>query len=101
MNWKDDLWTLKNELPMSVGTQYAAREEWKRLQQCVNWELQDVQAECRKGRGNRDQVANIRWIIEKAREFQKNMYLYFFDYTEAFNCVVTTKCGKFFKRWEY
>ena len=86
---------------MSVGTQYAAREEWKSLQQYVNLELQDVQAGFRKGRGTRDQIAKICWIIEKAREFQKNMYLYFFDYTKAFDCVVTTNWGKFFKRGEY
>ena len=57
---------------MSVGTQYAAREEWKSLQQYVNLELQDIQAGFRKGRGTRDQIAKICWIIEKAREFQKN-----------------------------
>ena len=56
---------------MSVGTQYAAREEWKSLQQYVNLELQDVQAGFRKGRGTKDQIANIRWIIETARVFQK------------------------------
>ena len=72
-----------------------------RLQQYMNWELPDVQAAFRKGRGTRDQVANICWIIEKAREFQKNIYFCFIDYTEAFDCVCTTNCGKFFKRWEY
>ena len=55
-----------------------------RLQQYVNHELPDVQAGFRKGRGIRDQIANIRWIIEEAREFQKNIYLCFIDYTEAF-----------------
>ena len=54
----------------------------------------------RKGRGTRDQIANIHRIIEKAREFQKNIYLCFTDYTKAFFCV-TTNSGKFFKRWEY
>ena len=58
-----------------------------RLQQCVNWELLDVQAGFRKGRGKRDQIANIHWIIEKAREFQKDIYLCFIDYAKAFNCV--------------
>ena len=54
-----------------------------RLQHYVNQELPDVQAKFRKGRGTRDQIANIRWIIVKAREFQKNIYLYFIDYTKA------------------
>ena len=58
-----------------------------RLQQYVNRELPDVQAGFRKGRGTRDQIANICWIIEKAREFQKNIYFYFIDYTKAFDCV--------------
>ena len=58
-----------------------------RFQQYVNWELSDVQAEFRKGRGTRDQIANICWIIEKARELQKNIYFYFTDYAKAFDCV--------------
>ena len=58
-----------------------------RLQQYVNCELPDVQAGFRKGRGTRDQIANIRWIIEKAREFQKNIHFYFIDYAKAFDCV--------------
>ena len=58
-----------------------------RLQQYVNWELPDVQAGSRKGRGTRDEIVNIRWIIEKAREFQKNIYFRFIDYAKAFNCV--------------
>ena len=58
-----------------------------RLQQYVNRELPDVQAGFRKGRGSRDQIANIRWIIEKAREFQKNIYFCFIDYAKAFDCV--------------
>ena len=70
------------------------------LQQYVNHELPDVQAGFRKGRGIRDQIANICWIIKKAREFQKNIYC-FTDYAKAFDCVTTTNCGKFFKRWEY
>ena len=68
---------------------------------CVNRELPDVQAGFRKGRGIRDQTANICWIIEKAREFQKNIYFYFIDYTSAFDCVIATNWGKFSKRWEY
>ena len=58
-----------------------------KLQQFMNCELPDVQAEFRKGRGTRDQIANICWIIEKAREFQKNIYFCFFDYAKAFDCV--------------
>ena len=58
-----------------------------RLQQYVNCELPDVQAGFRKGRGTRDQIANILWIITKAREFQKNIYFCFIDYAKAFHCV--------------
>ena len=58
-----------------------------RLQQYVNHELPDVQAGFRKGRGTRDQIANIRWIMEKAREFQKNIYFCYIDYAKAFDCV--------------
>ena len=60
-------------------------EAW--LQQYVNHELPDVQAGSRKGRGTRDQIANIHWVIEKAREFQKNIYFSFIDYAKAFDCV--------------
>ena len=72
-----------------------------RLQQYVNRELPDVQAGLRKGRETRDQIANIHWIIEKAREFQKNIYFCFIDYTKAFDVWITTNCGKFLKKWEY
>ena len=58
-----------------------------RIQQYVNHEVPDVQAGFRKGRGTRDQFANIRWIIKKAREFQKNIYFCFIDYAKAFDCV--------------
>ena len=71
-----------------------------RLQQYMNHELPDVQAGFGKGRGTRDQIANIRWITEKAREFQKSVYFCFIDYAKAFMWI-TTNCGKFFKRWEY
>ena len=67
----------------------------------MNCELPDVQAGFRKGRGTRDQIANICWIIEKAREFQKNIYFCFTDYAKAFNSVDYNNCGKFLKRWEY
>uniref|UniRef100_A0A4W2ICD8 RNA-directed DNA polymerase n=1 Tax=Bos indicus x Bos taurus TaxID=30522 RepID=A0A4W2ICD8_BOBOX len=68
-----------------------------RLQQYVNRELPDVQAGFRKGRGSRDQIANIRWIMEKAREFQKNIYFCFIDYAKAFECVVHNKLWKIMK----
>ena len=70
-----------------------------RLQQYMNHELLDVQAGFRKGRGTRDQIANILWITEKVREFQKNIYFCFIDYAKAFD-FVDHNCGKFFKRWE-
>ena len=69
-----------------------------RLQQCVNLELPDRQAGLRKGRGTRDQIANIHWVIEKEREFQKNIC--FIDYAKAF-VWITTNCEKFLKRYEY
>ena len=76
-----------------------------RLQQYVNHELPDVQAGFRKGRGTRDQIANIWkkcWIIEKAREFHETIYFCFIVYAKAFDCVCGSQhCGKFFKRWEY
>ena len=68
-----------------------------RLQQYVNHELPDVQAGFRKGRGTRNQIANIHWIIEKAGEFQKNIYLCFIDYAKAFDCVDHNKLGKILK----
>ena len=66
-----------------------------RLQQYVSWELSFVQAEFRKGRGTRDQLANIHWIIEKAREFQKNIYFCFIGYAKAFDCVDHNKLENF------
>ena len=72
-----------------------------RLQQYVNCELPDVQAGFRKGRRTRDQIANIRWIMEKGREFQKNIYFCFIDYAKAFDCVDHNKLWKFWKRSEY
>ena len=68
-----------------------------RLWQYVNSELQDVQAGFRKGRETRDQIANIHWIIKKAREFQKNIYFCFIDYTKAFDCVDHNKLWKILK----
>ena len=68
-----------------------------RLQHDVNCELLDIQAGFRKGRGTRDQIANIRWIIKKAREFQKNIYFCFIDYAKAFDCVDHNKLWKILK----
>ena len=67
----------------------------------MNCELPDVQAGFRNGRRTRDQIANICWIIEKARELQKSIYFGFFDYTSALTVWITTNCGQFLKRWEY
>ena len=77
-----------------------------RLQQYMNCELPDVQAGFSKGRETRDQIANICWIMEKAREFQKNIYFCFIDYTKAFDCVDHNKLfmenlRKIFERWGY
>ena len=63
----------------------------------MNWELPNVQAGFRKGRGTRDQIANIRWITEKASEFQKNIYFCFIDYVKAFDCVDRNRLWKIFQ----
>ena len=68
-----------------------------KLQKYLNCELPDVQAVFRKGRGMRDQIANIRWIMEKARELQKNIYFCFIDYAKAFDCVDHNKLWKILK----
>ena len=65
------------------------------------WELPDVQAGFRKGRGTRDQIANIHWIIEKVRKFQKNIYFCFIDYAKPLTVGITINCGKLLKRLEY
>ena len=67
----------------------------------MNQECPDVQAGFREGRGAREQIASIHWIIEKAREFQKNIYFCFIDYGKAFDCVDLNNSEKFWKRWEY
>ena len=73
-----------------------------RLQQYMNWELPDVHAGFRKGRITIDQIANIHWIIEKSRKFQKNIYFWFVDYAKALDCVDHNKLlKKFLNRWEY
>ena len=71
-----------------------------RFQQYINHELPDVQAGFRKGRGTRDQIANIRWVSEKARDFQKNIYLCFIDYAKAFDCVDHNKLWKILQEME-
>ena len=68
-----------------------------RLQQYMNFEIPDVQANFRKGRRTRDQIANMRWIIEKAREFRKNIYFCLIDYPKAFDCVDHNKLWKILK----
>ena len=72
-----------------------------RLQQYVNREIPDVQAGFRKGRGTRDQITNIRWIIKKAKEFQKNNYFCFIDYANTFHCVDHYKLWKILKKMGY
>ena len=72
-----------------------------RLQQYMNCEPPDVQAGFRKGRGTRDQIANIRWIIEKGQEFQRSIYSCFIDYAKTLIVSITTNSGKFSKRWEH
>ena len=72
-----------------------------RLQQYVNQELSDVQAGRRKGRGTRDQIANIHWIMEKAREFQTNIYSALLTMPKLLTVWTTTNSGEFLKRWEF
>ena len=87
---------------ISHGSKVKLKIYQARIQQYVNWELPDVQTGFRKGRATWDQIANIHWILEKTREFQKNIFC-FIDYTKAhlFTVWITTNCGKFSKRWEY
>ena len=86
-NQLNDLMNLMNQLKILQA----------RLQQYVNRELPDVQAGFRKGRGTRDQIPNIHWIMEKARKFQKNIYFCFIDYAKAFDCVDHNKLWKILK----
>ena len=72
-----------------------------RLQQYVSHEIPDVQARFRKDRGTRDQIANICWMIKKAREFQKNIHFCLLTMPKPLTVWITINCGKFFKRWEY
>ena len=89
------------KLPQNALISHASKVILKilqdRLQQCVNRELPDVQAGFRKGRGTRDQIANMCWIMEKAREFQKNINFCFIDYAKAFDCVDHNELWKILK----
>ena len=80
---------------ISQGSKVMLKILQDRLQKYVNREHPDVQAGFRKGRGTRDQIANVHWIIEKARDFQKNIYLCFIEYAKAFDCMDHKKTGKF------
>ena len=82
---------------ISHATKVMLKTLQARLQQYVNRELPDVQAGFTKGRGTRDQITNIRWIMEKAREFQKNIYFCFIDYAKGFDCVDHNKLWKILK----
>ena len=91
LRWPCTAWLIAS---LSFASPFSTTRLWSqnlqaRLQHCINWETPDVQAGFRKGRGTRDQIANICWIIEKAREFQKNIC--FLDYTKAFDCVNHSK----------
>ena len=83
-------------MPISHNSNVMLKILQARLQQYKNWELPDVEAGFRKGRGTRDQIVNINWIIEKAREFQKNIYCFIY-YPKAFNCVDHNKLWKILK----
>ena len=83
------------QLHSSHTQQCNAQNSPARFQQYVNCELPDVLARFRKGRGTKDQIANIHWIIEKARKFQKNIYFCFIDYTKPLTVWITINCGKF------
>ena len=85
-------------VPISHASKVMLKLLQAKLQQYVNWELPDVQAGFRKGWGTRDQITNNRWIIEKAREFQKNMYFCFMNYMKAFDCVDHNKLKKILKK---
>ena len=92
-------WTIAR---MSPASKVMFQVLHARLQHYMNRELLDVQAGFRKGRGTRDQIARICWTIQKAREFQKTVYLCFINYAKAFYLVwIITNCGKLLKRWEY
>ena len=83
--------------PISQASKVMLKILQASLQLYMNWELSDVQAGCRKGKDTRGQIANICWIIEKAIEFQKNIYFCFIDYAKAFDCVDHNKLWKILK----
>ena len=89
------------EVLISHATKVMLKILQVRLQQYANRERPDVQPSFRKGKGTRDQIANIRWNIKKAGEFQKNIHFCFINNAKAFDCVDHKNCGKFWKRWEY
>ena len=88
------------ELHSSHGSKIMLKIPQARLQQCMNHEVPDIQAGFRKGRGTRDQISNICWIIEKAREFHKKISA-LLTMTKSVTVWTTTNSGKFIKRWEY
>ena len=97
-NWVKDLHSLAPHIALiSHSSKVMLKILKARLQQYVNRELPDVQAGFRKGRGTRDQIANIHWIIKKAREIQKNIYFCFIDFAKAFDCVDHNKLWKILK----
>ena len=100
-NPEEGQWQRMFKLPHITLISHASKIMLKilqaRLQQYVNWELPNVQAGFRKGRGTRDQIANICWIMEKAREFQKNIYFCFIDYAKTFDCLDHNKLWKILK----
>ena len=87
--------------PISQASKVMLKILQASLQLCINWELSHVQAGFRKGKDTRGQIANICWIIEKAREFQKNIYFCFIDHAKAFDFKDLNNCGKFIKKQEY
>ena len=87
--------------PISHASKVMLKILQARLQRYLNYELPDVQAGFRKGRGTRDQITNILWIFKKAREFQKTSTSALLTMTKPLTVWITTNCGKFFKRWEY
>ena len=86
---------------ISYATKVMLKILQDRLQQYLNWELPNVQAGRKKGRGTRYQISNIHWITEKAKKLQKNINLCFIDYAKAFHCVDHNKLWKILQRWEY
>ena len=100
--WKMKEGAKEFKWPLETGSRIMLKILQARLQQYVNRELPDIQAGFRKGRGTRDQIANIRWIMEKAREFQKKISISaLLTMPKPLTVWLTINCGKFWKRWEY